>query len=45
MKCNDMNLYNVPQVITACCILHNMSEVYGELFNDDWLDVCTMHIT
>ena len=29
MKRNDMNIDNIPCVITACCILHNMCEVHG----------------
>ena len=22
----------------ACCILHNLCEVHGDIFNDDWLE-------
>ena len=28
----------VPQVVTACCILHNLCEVHGDVFNDTWLE-------
>lgn len=38
MKRNDMNIDNIPHVITACCILHNMCEVHGDSFNDLWLE-------
>lgn len=38
LKRNDMNLLNVPMVVTACCILHNVCEIHGERFNDQWLD-------
>ena len=38
MKRNDMNIDNVPYVITACCVLHNMCEVHGDAFNDLWLE-------
>ena len=42
MKHNDMNIDNVPYVITACCILHNMCEVHGDSFNDLWLEEVDM---
>ena len=29
MKQNDMDISRVPQVVTACCILHNLCEVHG----------------
>ena len=29
---------NVPNVIIACCILHNICEVHGDIFNDEWLE-------
>ena len=38
LKQNDMSISNVPNVIMACCILHNVCEVHGEAFNDVWLD-------
>jgi len=37
MKRNDMNVENIPHVITAACILHNICEVHGEHFSDTWL--------
>ena len=37
MKRNDMNVDNIPHVITAACILHNICEVHGEHFNDTWV--------
>lgn len=36
-KRNDMNINNVPCVVTACCILHNLCEVHGDTFNEAWL--------
>lgn len=38
LKRNDMNLSNIPTVVAACCILHNVCEVHGERFNDQWLE-------
>ena len=37
MKRNDMSIENIPTVITAACILHNICEIHGEFFNDAWL--------
>ena len=34
MKRNDMNIDNIPCIVTACCILHNMCEVHGDTFNE-----------
>ena len=33
-----MSLSNIPTVVAACCILHNICEVHGERFNDQWLE-------
>lgn len=33
-----MNIENVPNVIVACCILHNVCEVHGDTFNNNWLE-------
>ena len=38
MKQNDMDISHIPQVVTACCILHNMCEVHGDAFNDTWFE-------
>lgn len=37
-KSNDMNIQNIPTVITACCILHNVCEVHGDRFNESWME-------
>ena len=37
LKRNDMNIDNIPHVITAACVLHNICEVHYEHFNDAWL--------
>ena len=33
----DMDIDNIPHIITACCVLHNVCEVHGDSFNDEWL--------
>ena len=35
-KCNDMNIENIPHVVAACCILHNICEIHGDTFNHNW---------
>ena len=37
-KRNDMNVSNIPYVVTACCILHNICEIFGDRVHDAWLD-------
>ena len=34
----DMFVGNVPNIILACCILHNICEVHGDVFNDEWME-------
>ena len=34
----DMHVGNVANVIFSCCILHNICEVYGDMFNEEWLE-------
>ena len=32
-----MHINNIPNVIAAACILHNMCEIHGKYFNETWL--------
>lgn len=34
-----MNIDNIPHVITAVCVLHNICEIHHEHFNDVWLQI------
>ena len=34
---NDTNLCFMPTLVTACCVLHNLCEVHGDVFNEDWM--------
>ena len=36
-KQNDMFVSNVPNVVAACCALHNIYEIHGDTFSDEWL--------
>ena len=33
-----MYVNNVPNVVLACCILHNVCEIHGDEFNEEWLE-------
>ena len=32
-----MEVKRVPYVVAACCILHNICEIHGEEFDENWL--------
>ena len=32
-----MHIDNVPHIIVACCVLHNMCEIHHDSFNEEWL--------
>ena len=34
-----MSIDNIPHVITAACVLHNICEIHHEHFNDAWLQI------
>ena len=38
MRRNDIHTDNIPHVIAATCVLHNICEVHHEHFNDTWLE-------
>ena len=38
LKRLDVNINYVPVLLTACCVLHNICEVHGESFSDNWLE-------
>ena len=33
----DLHIDNVPRVIAACCVLHNLFEIHQDTFDSDWL--------
>ena len=33
-----MQVDKVPNVITVCCILHNICEIHGDTFDTAWLE-------
>ena len=38
MKRNDMTLDNIPVIIAACCVLHNICEKNQERYDNQWSD-------
>ena len=32
-----MHVKNLSHVVAACCTLHNICEIHGDTFNDEWL--------
>ena len=34
---NDMHIENIPNVVGACCMLHNICEIHNDTFNEEWL--------
>ena len=36
LKRLDMKTQNVPLAVGACCTLHNICEIHGEAFDDNW---------
>ena len=36
-KRNDADVSDLPELVAACCVLHNICEIHGENFNEDWL--------
>ena len=37
LKRLDVDINDVPTIVTTCCVLHNMCELSGDLFMEDWL--------
>jgi len=37
IKQNDMLVENLPNIVAACCVLHNICEIHGDTFNDEWM--------
>ena len=38
MKKNEMSTSNIPSVIAACCVLHNICEIHGDTISESWLE-------
>ena len=38
LKRLDVDVCDVPELVSACCVLHNVCEVHGDQFDMDWMD-------
>ena len=38
MKKNEMSVSNIPSVIAACCVLHNICEIHSDSISESWLE-------
>ena len=36
-----MLIRDVPKLVAACCMLHNVCEIHGETFDEDWMSDIT----
>ena len=32
-----MHIENIPNMVGACCVLHNICEIHNDTFNEEWL--------
>ena len=33
-----MQICDAPEVVAACCVLHNICEVHGDAFDEQWVE-------
>lgn len=38
LKRLDVDVCDVPELVSACCVLHNVCEIHGDQFNEEWMD-------
>ena len=38
LKRLDVDANKVPNIVIACCILHNICEIHGDAFHESWLE-------
>ena len=40
-----MHIHYVTKMAVACCVLHNVCEIHGETFNEEWTEeVESLHL-
>ena len=43
IKQMECRIRNVPNIVLACCVLHNSCEMWREDFLDEWMDEVRAH--
>ena len=43
LKRLDVDINRVPELVASCFVLHNICEVHGDSFNNDWLEGVEMN--
>ena len=43
LKRNDVLIRDLPKLVAACCVLHNICEIHGETFNEEWMSDIADH--
>ena len=38
LKRLDVDVCDAPEMVAACCVLHNICEVHGDAFDEEWLE-------
>ena len=38
LKRLDVDVVDVPELVAACCVLHNICEVHGDGFDEEWIE-------
>ena len=38
IKQSDMDVANMPHIVAACCVLHNVCEIHQDAFHDTWME-------
>ena len=38
LKRLDVDICDAPELVAACCVLHNICETQGDAFDEEWLD-------
>ena len=41
LKRNDIVIRDLPKLVATCCVLHNLCEIHGEIFNEEWMRAVT----
>ena len=36
-----VSMESVPETVGACCVLHNLCQIHGDVFDENWLDAIT----